>query len=319
MTMLAQQFVNGLTIGMIYALIALGYSMVYGVLKMINFAHGTLCVLGAMFSLVVLRATGVITGRRNSIAMTMTPQRVVGVLLLVFISGMVLTAIVSILIEKLAFRPLRKASVMTQLISSLGVAIVLENTMMLVFGREVKGFPTVLSKHYYDVFGTRFSNLQLLIAAVTAVLLVGLFWLVNKTTLGRSIRAVALDETMSGLLGVNVNRVVVAVFGLGAALGAVAGIFHAIYYGQTYYLTGYQLMILGWAAAVIGGIGDMRGCIIAGFLIGIVEAVGGGYLPLLTGGLIGVAYRRIFVFVILIITLLISPGGILGRPETVVD
>ena len=185
MTMFAQQFINGMTIGMIYALIALGYSMVYGVLKMINFAHGDLCVVGAMFSLVVLRWTGVITGRLNSIAMEMTTGRVIGVLLLTFVSGMAFSALVSLIIERFAYRPLRKASVMTQLISALGISIVLENLMMLVFGREVKGFPTVLQKNYFEVFGARFSNLQLLIAAVTAVLLVGLFWLVNKTTLGR--------------------------------------------------------------------------------------------------------------------------------------
>jgi len=182
----------------------------------------------------------------------------------------------------------------------------------------MKAFPSLLKKTYFTILGATYSNLQILIAILTILLLIGLFYLVNKTTLGRCIRAVAEDKDMAGLLGIDVNRVIVAVFALGASLGAVAGISHAMYYGQTYYLTGYQLMILGWASAVIGGIGDMRGCVIAGLLIGLLEAVGGGYLPVLTGGVLGADYRRVFVFLALIVTLVVKPGGILGKPEVIV-
>jgi branched-chain amino acid transport system permease protein len=318
MTTFVQQSLNGLTIGIIYSLIALGYSMVYGVLKMVNFAHGDLCVLGAMFSLTLLRATGITRGRLNIIEVPLTGVRLLLVLGMVFLGGMLFSALAALIIERLVYRPLRRASILTILVSALGVSIVLQNVMMLVFGREMKAFPTLLKKQYSTILGATYSNLQVFIAILTALLLVGLFYLVNKTTLGRSIRAVAEDRDMAGLLGIDSNRVIVSVFALGAALGAVAGICHAMYYGQTYYLTGYQLMILGWASAVIGGIGDMRGCVIAGLMIGLLEAVGGGYLPILTGGLLGADYRRIFVFLALIVTLVLKPGGILGRPEVIV-
>jgi branched-chain amino acid transport system permease protein len=313
-----EQSLNGLTIGIIYSLIALGYSMVYGVLKMVNFAHGDLCVLGAMFSLTLLRATGITRGRLNIIEVPLTGVRLLLVLGMVFLGGMLFSALAALIIERLVYRPLRRASILTILVSALGVSIVLQNVMMLVFGREMKAFPTLLKKQYSTILGATYSNLQVFIAILTVLLLVGLFYLVNKTTLGRSIRAVAEDRDMAGLLGIDSNRVIVSVFALGAALGAVAGICHAMYYGQTYYLTGYQLMILGWASAVIGGIGDMRGCVIAGLMIGLLEAVGGGYLPILTGGLLGADYRRIFVFLALIVTLVLKPGGILGRPEVIV-
>lgn len=318
MTTFVQQSLNGLTIGIIYSLIALGYSMVYGVLKMVNFAHGDLCVLGAMFSLTLLRATGITRGRLNIIEVPLTGVRLLLVLGMVFLGGMLFSALAALIIERLVYRPLRRASILTILVSALGVSIVLQNVMMLVFGREMKAFPTLLKKQYSTILGATYSNLQVFIAILTVLLLVGLFYLVNKTTLGRSIRAVAEDRDMAGLLGIDSNRVIVSVFALGAALGAVAGICHAMYYGQTYYLTGYQLMILGWASAVIGGIGDMRGCVIAGLMIGLLEAVGGGYLPILTGGLLGADYRRIFVFLALIVTLVLKPGGILGRPEVIV-
>jgi len=318
MTTFVQQSLNGLTIGMIYALIALGYSLVYGVLKMVNFAHGDLCVMGAMFSLTLLKATGITKGRLNIIEVPLTGVRLLMVLGMVFLGGMLFSAVTALIIERLVYRPLRRASILTILISALGVSIALENIMMLVFGREMKSFPSLLKKTYFTVLGATCSNLQVAIAILTILLLVGLFYLVNKTTLGRCIRAVAEDKGMAGLLGIDANRTIVAVFALGASLGAVAGISHAMYYGQTYYLTGYQLMILGWASAVIGGIGDMRGCVIAGLLIGLLEAVGGGYLPVLTHGLLGADYRRIFVFLALIITLTFRPGGILGRPEVIV-
>ncbi len=318
MTTLVQQSLNGLTIGIIYSLIALGYSMVYGVLKMVNFAHGDLCVLGAMFSLTLLRATGITRGRLNIIEVPLTGVRLLLVMGMVFLGGMLFSAIAALIIERLVYRPLRRASILTVLVSALGVSIALQNVMMLVFGREMKAFPSLLRKQYSTILGATYSNLQVFIAILTVLLLVGLFYLVNKTTLGRSIRAVAEDRDMAGLLGIDSNRVIVSVFALGAALGAVAGICHAMYYGQTYYLTGYQLMILGWASAVIGGIGDMRGCVIAGLMIGLLEAVGGGYLPILTGGLLGADYRRIFVFLALIVTLVLKPGGILGKPEVIV-
>lgn len=318
MSIFIQQCINGVSMGLIYALIALGYSMVYGVLKMVNFAHGDLCVLGTMFALFLLRATGITTGRLNIIEVPLTGVRLVWVLGMVFLGGMLFSAIVAVIMERLAYRPLRRASTMTVLISALGLSIVLENAMMLIFGREIKSFPTILQKRYFTIMGATYSNMQVFIAIVTGLLLIGLFYLVNRTHLGRCIRAVAEDRDMAGLLGVNVDRIIVSVFALGPALGAVAGIFHAMYYGQTYYMTGYQLMILGWAAAVIGGIGDMRGCIIAGLLIGILEAVGGGYLPVITGGLLGVEYRRIFVFLVLIITLIVKPTGFFGKPVVIV-
>jgi len=318
MSIFVQQCINGLSIGLIYALIALGYSMVYGVLKMVNFAHGDLCVLGAMFALFLLRAMRITTGHLNIIETPLTGVRLVWVLGMCLLGGMLISAVVGVIMERLAYRPLRRASVLTVLISALGVSIILENAMMLIFGREVKGFPRMLPERYFTFMGASYSNMQVFIAVVTGLLLIGLFYLVNKTTLGRCIRAVAEDSDMASLLGVNVNRVIASVFALGPALGAIAGILHAMYYGQTYYMTGYQLMILGWAAAVIGGIGDMRGCIIAGLLIGLLEAVGGGYLPLITRGLLGVEYRRIFVFLVLIITLIVKPAGILGKPVVII-
>lgn len=313
MTMLAQQIVNGITVGCLYALLALGYSMVYGVLRMVNFAHGELFMLGPMFALFLMRQFGIVQGRLNMIPGPLDGGDIVLILALCFIGGAAFSALIGWLMERLAYRPLRNASMEICMISALGVSLMLQNATMLIFGHQQKGFPTVLPVKYFSIAGASFSNMQVFIFLLSVGLLVTLSYMVNKTYMGRCFRAVALDRCASGLMGVNVNGVIALVFLLGPAIGAASGVLYGMSYGQVYYLMGANVGMKGWIAAIIGGIGDIWGAVLGGLLLGLLEVIGAGYLPVITNGALGTEYRNIFSFLMLIVFLLFRPQGLFGR------
>jgi branched-chain amino acid transport system permease protein len=315
MEILLQQIINGITVGCLYALMALGYSMVYGVLKMVNFAHGELFMLGPMFSLFMIQELGIVQGRTNSMVGNPNTFQIIGILALCFILGMVFSAIMGLVMERLVYRSLRNrnAPMEISMIAAMGLSLFLQNATMLVFGHEQKGYPSILTFKSFTVGGANFSNMQLFILGFVVILLFSLSYLVNKTYVGRNFRAVALDRCASGLMGVNVNAIVAFVFILGPAIGAASGVLYAMTYSQVYYLMGVTVGMKGWIAAIIGGIGNIKGAVVGGFLLGMFEVIGAGYLPLLTGGALGAEYRNIFAFVMLIVVLLVRPQGLYGK------
>jgi branched-chain amino acid transport system permease protein len=199
------------------------------------------------------------------------------------------------------------------MIAAMGLSLTLQNATMLTFGHEQKGFPSIIQTRFFEVGGASFSNMQVFILLFVIFLLIGLTYLVNNTYMGRNFRAVALDRCAAGLMGVNVNAVVAFVFILGPGIGAASGVLYAMSYGQVYYLMGMTIGMKGWIAAIIGGIGNIRGAVLGGLLLGVLEVIGAGYLPLLTGGELGGEYRNIFAFVMLIVVLLFRPQGLFGK------
>lgn len=315
MSMFLQQLVNGFTVGCLYALLAIGYSMVYGVLKMVNFAHGELFMLGPMFGLFLLRLLGIVQGRLNMIPANLTTVQTVGILALSLFAGAAFSAIVGLIMERTVYRPLRNRNAVWEIamIAAMGVSLALQNAAMLIFGHQQKGFPSIIETKYYTVAGANFSNMQVFILAFMVFLLIFLYYLVNKTYMGRCFRAVALDRCAAGLMGVNVNAVVAFVFILGPAIGAASGVLYAMSYGQVYYLMGMTVGMKGWISAIIGGIGSIQGSVVGGFILGVLEVIGAGYLPLITGGEMGAEYRNIFAFIMLIVFLLVRPQGLFGK------
>jgi branched-chain amino acid transport system permease protein len=301
MDVLFQQVLNGLILGSLYALVALGYTMVYGILELINFAHGEIVMLGAMVSvtvLAVLAALGV----------------PVPVALLAALAAAVLVCIVTgVAVERIAYRPMRNAPRLAPLITAIGVSIVLQNLAMILWGRQYLSFPPVLDIQIYELAGATVTNVQILIVAVAALTMGGLLLLVQRTRLGRAMRATAQNREVAGLMGVDVNRVIAATFALGSALAAVAGLLIAAYYGIAHYNMGFMLGLKAFSAAVLGGIGNIPGALLGGVLLGVIESLGAGYIGDLTGGFLGSHYQDIFAFFILILVLVFRPSGLLGE------
>jgi branched-chain amino acid transport system permease protein len=306
-----QQVVNGITMGSLYALVALGYTMVYGVLKMVNFAHGELFMLGPMFSLFLLQTVGLVTGRLNQLPAGMAVWQILLVIALCFITAFIFSAILGLIMERTVYRSLRNRNAVSAvtMIAAMGVSVFLQNATMLIFGHAQKGYPNALTLKTFNVGGLTFTNMQVFIILFGLVLLIGLSYLVNKTYLGRSFRAVATDRCAAGLMGINVNAVIAFVFILGAA----SGVLYGMSYGQIFYMMGSLIGIKGWIAAIIGGIGNIKGAVIGGFLLGLFEVIGAGYLPVLTRGAIGPEYRNIVAYALLIAVLLVRPQGLYGK------
>jgi branched-chain amino acid transport system permease protein len=303
--LLPQQLINGLTIGAVYALIALGYTMVYGVLQLINFAHGDLFMLGAMVVVFLLTA----------IAVTQSWPIAVAILALVAAAlvSMALVAALGVGIERVAYRPLRKAGRLSPLISALGVSVFLENATMNVVGPGPRFFPDILPTHEIELLGVTIQDRQILILVVATVLMVWLHYLVNHTVFGLAVRATAEDKDAASLMGIEIDRVIAMVFVLGPALGAAAGVLFTMFYGVVLWNAGFLAGIKAFTAAVLGGIGNIPGAMLGGLVLGLVETFGAGYLPILTHGLVGPEYKDIFAFIILILVLVFRPTGILGE------
>jgi branched-chain amino acid transport system permease protein len=314
MSMFIQQVITGITVGCIYGLVALGYTMVYGVLRMINFAHAELFMLGPMAALSLLRATHVIVGRFSYATVPMTVLQLAGVLAMCFLGAGIFSAAVGVSVERIAYRPLRRAPALSVLITALGASLFLQNADMILGGRNIKPFPRLLPTSYFNIAGAALSNVQVFIVVLSVALLAGLLLLVNRTYLGRAIRAVAEDKDVAALMGVDVNRTISWVFVLGPALGAASGLLFSMYYSQAYYYMGSMVGTRAWTAAIIGGIGDLKGALVGGLLLGVLETIGAGYLPIISGGKIGSEYTSTFAFILLIIMLLVRPQGIFGEP-----
>jgi branched-chain amino acid transport system permease protein len=301
MDVLLQQILNGLILGSLYALVALGYTMVYGILELINFAHGEIVMLGAMVSVTVL---GVLAALGVPVPLA----------LLAALAGAVAVCVATgVLVERVAYRPLRNAPRLAPLITAIGVSIVLQNLAMIVWGRQYLSFPPVLDIEIYEVAGATVTNVQILIVAVATMVMGGLLLLVQRTRLGRAMRATAQNREVAGLMGVDVNRVIAATFAVGSALAAVAGLLIAAYYGIAHYNMGFILGLKAFSAAVLGGIGNIPGALLGGLLLGVIESLGAGYIGDLTGGFLGSHYQDIFAFFILILVLVFRPSGLLGE------
>ena len=294
-----QQLVNGVSLGAVYGLIALGYTMVYGIIGMINFAHGDIYMVGAFISLIFLSLLA-------ALGITSLPLA----LALVLLVTVAITALYGWTVERVAYRPLRSAPRLAPLISAIGVSIVLQNYVQLAQGARVKVLPPLImgsvTLSSSDDFNVTISALQIMIVVVTIALMAGFTWLIQATALGRAMRATEQDMTMAALVGVDVDRTISATFVIGAGLAAVAGLLVTLYYGVIDFYLGFVAGIKAFTAAVLGGIGSLPGAMLGGLLIGVVEALWSGYFSS--------AYKDVAVFAILILVLVLKPSGLLGRP-----
>jgi branched-chain amino acid transport system permease protein len=304
LNILLQQVLNGLVLGSIYALVALGYTMVYGIIGLINFAHGEIVMVGAMVTISVLTMLA---------GFGFAP----GVLTLMF--AIMIAAVVCMLMaqgmEKFAYRPLRKAPRLTPLILAIGISIFLQNLAMMIWGRGYKTFPEVVETRPIEVFGATITNIQMSIMIISVVIMFALWVLVDKTRLGKAMRATAQNQEVAGLMGININRVISATFVIGASLGAVAGVMRAVNYGQADAYMGLLLGLKAFSAAVLGGIGNLFGAMAGGILLGLIESLAAGYTGQITGGFLGANYQDIFAFMVLIMVLLFRPNGLMGERQ----
>ena len=303
MEIFTQQLINGLVLGSIYALVALGYTMVYGILELINFAHGEVTMIGAMVALTVI---GVLVG--------LSPE-LPGLLVVL---GGVLVAIPACMalgftIEKVAYRPLRHAPRLAPLITAIGMSIILQNAAMLIWGRQYVSFPPLLSHESHEVLGAHITDLQIFIVVLSFAIMGGLWLLVERTRLGRAMRATVQSKEVAQLMGVNVDRIISATFIIGSALAAIAGVLVSAYYGLAHYYMGFMLGLKAFSAAVLGGIGNIAGAMLGGLLLGVIEALGAGYIGDITGGFLGSHYQDVFAFFVLIGVLVFRPSGLLGE------
>ena len=301
MDIFIQQLINGLVLGSMYALVALGYTMVYGIINLINFAHGEVLMVGALTSWTVV--------------VWMADSGAPGWLLLLFslVCAIVVCGALNFTIEKVAYRPLRGAPRLAPMITVMGVSLLLQTLAMIVWKPNPKPYPPLFPLEPIDLGGPVISVVQILILGTTAVLLGALLWLVNRTKLGRAMRATAENPRVAALMGVRPDMVISATFIIGACLAAVAGVMWAANYGTVQHSMGFLPGLKAFTAAVLGGIGNLTGAMVGGILLGLVEAIGAGYLGDLTGGVLGSHYADIFAFAALILVLTLRPSGLLGE------
>ena len=295
-----QQLINGLTLGAIYGLIAIGYTMVYGIIGMINFAHGEIYMISAFIALITFLIVGPSGGAYLVLA-----------LLIVLVVTMLLTAVYGWTLERLAYRPLRGSPRLAALISAIGMSIALQNYVQLTQGARVKALQPVITGGIKltedNGFTVVLSYMQILIVVTTVTLMIGFSAMISRTALGRAQRACEQDRTMAALLGVDVDRTISVTFVLGAAIAAVAGVMVTLYYGVIDFYIGFVAGIKAFTAAVLGGIGSIPGAMLGGLLIGLIEAFWSGYFT--------IEYKDVAAFSILVLVLIFRPTGLLGRPE----
>jgi branched-chain amino acid transport system permease protein len=301
MDIFLQQIINGLVQGSIYALVALGYTMVYGIMGLINFAHGEVVMIG---TLVTISVAGTLIKAGMPVALAGLAGLMAAVLVCMALGWA---------LERIAYRPLRNAPRLTPLITAIGMSIVLQNLAMMIWGRNYLTFPSLLPKMNFEFAGANFTMIQVIIVLVSAATMGGLLLLVYRTKLGMAMRATAQNPAVASLMGVNINRVIAAAFVIGSALGALAGVMVGGYYEIAHYQMGFMLGLKAFTAAVLGGIGNLAGAMLGGILLGIIEALGAGYIGDLTGGFLGSHYQDIFAFVVLIVVLMFKPSGLFGE------
>jgi len=316
-----QQLVNGLTAGSVYAVVALGYTMVYGIIQLINFAHGEVVMIGAMVAFTII----------NALAPSGMPP--LAVVLIGTGAAIPVCVLVGYSMERLAYRPLRRAPRLAPLITAIGVSIILQHLAMLVWSRNVLAFPQIIQTRSYTLLGATITSVQLVIIGICVAMMAALALLVYRTRLGTAMRATAQNPQVAGLMGIDINRVIATTFVIGAALGAVAGVLFGTYYGVVQYTMGSILGLKAFSAAVLGGIGNIPGAMLGGVLLGLVEALGAGYIGDFTdlcqyawlapainacegGGhfiLFGSNYQDVISFLVLILVLVLRPSGLLGE------
>ena len=290
-----QQLLNGLAVGGIYALVALGYTMVYGVLKLINFAHGDLFTIGAYLGLTLLVSC--------NFSGMLSPMLAV---LAVFVMVALLVAIIGFLLERTAYRPLRNANRLSAVVSALGASIFFQNAIMLIYGARVYVYPeNLIPTLTFNIFGLNVPLMRVIVIVSSLVLMLALYAFINRTRMGTAIRAVAIDQGAARLMGINVDRVISLVFFIGAGLGGVAGVMVGTYYGQIDFTMGWSYGLKAFTAAILGGIGNIPGAMIGGLLLGVIEALGASYLAM--------AWKDAIAFLVLILILIIRPTGLLGE------
>ena len=328
MDIFLQQLVNGLTLGSVYAIVALGYTMVYGIIQLINFAHGEVVMIGAMVALTVINA---IVGA--NIGLPAIAVVVAGVLVAIPVC-----MAVGYTLERVAYRPLRRAPRLAPLITAIGLSIILQHVALLVFSRNPLSFPQVVEVVSYHVTGNpdgaRITNVQIAIIGTSIAMMGLLLLLIYRTKLGIAMRATSQNQAVAGLMGIDINRVIALTFVIGATLGAVAGVMVGTYYGVVHYQMGFLLGLKAFSAAVLGGIGNLAGAMLGGLLLGLIEALGAGYVGELTNlcqlsdwsttlatrcatdpnvTLFGSNYQDVFAFIVLIAVLIFRPSGLLGE------
>ena len=302
-----QQLINGITLGSIYGLIAIGYTMVYGIIGMINFAHGDVFMVGAFIALIVITALG--------LAASASIGLIILALALVLICSMIISSVYGWTLERLAYRPLRGSFRLAPLITAIGVSIVLQNYIQIAQGARVKPLQPIITGGYTIMkrvdangeFLVQISNMQILIISMTIFLMVIFSLLITKTSLGRAQRACEQDQKMASLLGINVDRTISMTFVMGASLAAVAGLMYLLYYGVIDFFIGFVAGVKAFTAAVLGGIGSIPGAMLGGLLIGLIETFWSAYFS--------VAYKNVAAFSMLVIVLIFLPQGLLGKPE----
>jgi len=325
MDIFLQQLINGITLGSVYALVALGYTMVYGIIGLINFAHGEVVMIGAMVSLTVV----------TSLLGMHAPLPAALIILVALFVAIIVCMTIAYGMEKIAYRPLRKAPRLAPLITAIGVSIILQNLALMIWGRNYLTFPPLIQPTAHNIFGASMTDLQMLIVVLAALLMGGLMFIVQRTRLGMAMRATAQNPQVAGLMGIDINVVISAAFVIGAALAAVAGLMVMTYYGIAHYYMGFLLGLKAFTAAVLGGIGNLAGAMLGGVLLGVIEALGAGYIgdvsnicgfPFLSDSLqqqcassdgqvslFGSNYQDVFAFFVLILVLIFRPSGLLGE------
>lgn len=332
MQLFVQELIVGVSTGAIYALIALGYTMVYGIIELINFAHGDIFMIGTLISITILGWFG----------FTSTPQNptlsasIIGIMLLAILGSMLICAVLGVVIERVAYRPLRNAPRLAPLISAIGVSLILEDVGKLWRGVENIAFPQLFPDISYTIvrlggIPVYISSINILVIVVALILMIGLQWLVTSTRIGRAMRAVAQDREAAALMGVNVNQIIAITFFIGAGLAGAAAFIYGLQYGSTIFTIGFQLGLIAFTAAVLGGIGNLVGAMLGGVLIGVIEALASlipdayaSNAPKILGVAIGLphggaAWHEAIIFAILVLILIFRPSGLLGQqtPEKV--
>ncbi|MBI2317127.1 MAG: branched-chain amino acid ABC transporter permease [Betaproteobacteria bacterium] len=322
MDIFLQQLINGLTLGSIYAMVALGYTMVYGIIQLINFAHGEVVMIGAMIALSVIAALAK-SGLHPVLVVAIGTACAVPVCMAV---GYVM--------ERVAYRPLRGAPRLAPLITAIGISIVLQHLALMIWSRNNLAFPQIIRTETYPIGGATITNVQIAIVLIALAMMAGLALIVYRTRLGTAMRATAQNPQVAGLMGIDINRIIAATFVIGAALAAVAGVMVGTYYGIAHYTMGSLLGLKAFSAAVLGGIGNLPGAALGGVLLGVVEALGAGYIGDITNlchfagvsealerrcsedphlVLFGSNYQDVFAFLVLIAVLVLRPSGLLGE------
>ncbi len=301
MDIFLQQIINGLVLGSIYALVALGYTMVYGILGLINFAHGDIVMVGALVALTVV---GLLAGSG-------LPPIVI--LLIALAASALVCVSIGVTVERMAYRPLRRAPRLAPLITAIGVSILIQYSAALVWGKQYISMPAIITPSEIRIGGAQLTDLQLYIFLLACGVMAALLWFIKATRIGRAMRATEQNPDIAGLMGVDTNRVIAFTFVLGSAVGALAGLMVVLYYGLGHYFMGFMLGLKAFTAAVLGGIGNVAGAMLGGLLLGVIESIASGYIGDWTGGLLGSNYRDVFAFLVLVLVLVLKPSGLMGQ------